>query len=152
MGSDNSLSGQVFQGVNSYRASKGKSALVRHAGLDRLAQKHCNYLVQTRGSHGLHSRSSSHMGFEGRTTVALHKYSISSVGENVASSTTKSANHIVNLWVGSKGHEHNMRGDWVCTGVATVVTPEGAVISTQLFGTDPGGSDLDHPSYLNGFR
>lgn len=152
MGSDSSLSGQVFQEVNSYRASKGKSALVRHAGLDRLAQQHCDYLVKTRGSYGLHSHNASHIGFEGRGTVARHKYSISSVGENVASSTTKSANHLVKLWIGSKGHEYNMRGDWTCTGVATAVTPEGAVISTQLFGTDPGGIDLEHSNYFNGFR
>jgi uncharacterized protein YkwD len=152
LGNDSSLSGQVLREVNSYRASKGKSALTRHTGLDRLAQQHCDYLVKTRGSYGLHGSNVSHMGFEGRATLARHKYSISSIGENVASSTTKSANHLVNLWIGSKGHEHNMRGDWTCTGIGTAVTPEGSVISTQIFGTNPGGADLDHPSYFNGFR
>lgn len=152
MGNDSSLAGQVFQEVNSYRASKGKSALVRHAGLDRLAQKHCDYLVKTRGSYGLHGKNVSHIGFESRVALARHKYSISSIGENVVSSTTKSSSHLVNLWIGSKGHEHNMRGDWTCTGVATAVTPEGTVISTQVFGTNPGDANLEHPNYFNGFR
>ncbi|MEP3212853.1 MAG: CAP domain-containing protein [Luteolibacter sp.] len=152
IGSDSSLSGQVFQGVNSYRASKGKAALVRHAGLDRLAQQHCDYLVKTRGSYGLHGSDVSHMGYEGRLAIANHKYGMSSISENVVSSSTKSASHLVNLWTGSKGHENNMSGSWSCTGVATAVTPEGTVISTQLFGTDPGVANLEHPNMFNGFR
>lgn len=149
---DSSLSGQVFEEVNSYRASKGKGALVRHAGLDRLAQKHCDYLVKTRGRYGLHGSNVSHMGFEGRAAIARHKYSISSIGENVVSSTTKTSKHLVNLWIGSKSHEYNMRNDWTCTGVATAVTAEGTVISTQIFGTNPGEGSNEHPNYFNGFR
>lgn len=152
MVNDSSLAGQVFQEVNSYRASKGKRALVRHAGLDRLAQKHCDYLVKTRGSYGLHGKNVSHMGYESRLALARHKYSISSIGENVVSSTTKSSNHLVNLWIKSKGHENNMRGSWTCTGVATAVTPEGSVISTQIFGTNPSDTSLERANHFNGFR
>lgn len=150
--SDNSLSNRIFQEVNSYRASKGKKAVARHAGLDSLAQKHCDYLMKTRGSYGLHGRNVSHVGFEGRVTLARHKYSIGSIGENVASSTTKSASHILNLWAASKNHEHTMRDDWACTGIATAITPEGSVIVTQIFGVDPSKSPNQGGNYFTGFR
>jgi uncharacterized protein YkwD len=139
-GKDAALSDRVFSEVNSYRASGGKGALQRHAGLDRLARQHCDYLVKTRGSYGLYGANVSHIGLDGRALYASKCYKINSLGENVVSSTNHSAKHLVNLWAGSKGHEHNMRSDWSCTGIATATTPDGRVISTQLFGVAPSQS------------
>lgn len=141
--SDTSLSGRVFAEVNSYRASKGKASLQRHAGLDRLAQQHCEYLVKTAGSYDLYGKNVSHIGFEGRALTARQAYNISSLGENVVSSTNHSPKHLVDVWAGSKTHEHNMRSDWHSTGIGTAVTPDGTVISTQLFGTAPSISPME---------
>lgn len=140
IGSHKSLSDQVFAEVNSYRAAKGKPALRRHSGLDRLAQQHCDHLAKTSGSYGIYGKSVSHIGFEGRALAARQVYQINSVGENVVSSSNKSAKHLVKLWAGSKGHEHNMRSDWACAGIATAVTPDGQVIATQIFGAPPSTS------------
>lgn len=137
MGSDSSLSGKVFDEVNSYRAAKGKSVLQRHSGLDRLAQQHCDYLVKTAGSYNLYGKNISHIGFEGRAMTARQAYSITSVGENVVSSSSHSAKHLIQVWSGSKTHEHNMSTDWYCTGVATAVAADGTLISTQIFGAAP---------------
>ncbi|QTN31515.1 CAP domain-containing protein [Akkermansiaceae bacterium] len=142
LGSDASLSAEVFAEVNSYRASKGKAALQRHAGLDKLAQQHCDHLAKTAGSYGIYGKDISHVGFEGRAVVARQAYKIDSLGENVVSSTTHSAKHLVKLWAGSKSHDHNMKADWAHTGIATAVTADGKVISTQLFGTNPSSSHL----------
>lgn len=135
---DSSLSGQVFQGVNAYRSQHGASALQRHAGLDRLAQEHCEYLRQHRGTFKLHGKNVSHFGFEGRALAARERYQMQNVSENVAA-----ANHpgkspapvVVNLWAGSKDHESNMRQSWTHTGVATVTDSDGMVFATQLFAT-----------------
>lgn len=140
IGSHRSLSDQVFSEVNSYRAAKGKPALRRHSGLDRLAQQHCEYLAKTSGSYGIYGKSVSHIGFEGRALAAKQAYQITSLGENVVSSSNKSAQHLVKLWAGSKGHEQNMRSDWACTGIGTAVTPDGHVISAQIFGVSPSTS------------
>jgi uncharacterized protein YkwD len=148
-GNDSSLSSKVFSEVNSYRSSKGKPALQRHAGLDRLAQQHCDYLAKTSGDYGIYGKSISHIGFEGRTLAARQNYRINSLGENVVSSTNRSPKHLVDLWAGSKGHEHNMRSDWAYTGVATAITPDGQVISTQIFGTAPSTSHMDLKNRLN---
>lgn len=135
---ESSLSGQVFQEVNSYRRKLGKSELERHSGLDRLAQEHCEYLRQHRGSFDIYGKNVSHFGFEGRALYAREAYQMQSVSENVAS-----ANHpgeaqaplLVKLWAASKGHEYNMHGDWTHTGVGSVTDSDGTVFCTQLFAT-----------------
>jgi len=131
-GNDNSLNGRIFEGVNSYRQSLGKSSLKRHAGLDSIAQKHCEYLAEHCGASGTNI---GHIGFEGRALVARFSYDIPSLGENVASSTTRTPERLISLWKSSKSHESNMRSDWVYTGVGTAFTADGMVISTQVFGT-----------------
>ncbi|MEO5913521.1 MAG: CAP domain-containing protein [Luteolibacter sp.] len=135
---DSSLSGQVFQEVNSYRRSHGASDLERHTGLDRLAQEHCEYLRTHRGQFGIYGKNVSHVGFEGRTLIARERYQMQSVSENVAA-----ANHpgkgaaatLVKLWSESKDHEYNMRSEWTHTGIGVVVDSDGMVFSTQIFAT-----------------
>ncbi len=136
-GNDRTLAGQVFHEVNSYRAMKGKSSLVRHAGLDSLAQKHCDYLSQTCGGNGLQIN---HNGFTGRALSARTSFQIGAIGENVVASSTHSANHLLNLWVSSKQHEHNMRSKWKYTGIGTIVTNDGKLISVQIFGSEESSS------------
>ena len=135
---DSSLSGQVFQEVNAYRRSHGASDLQRHAGLDRLAQEHCEYLRDHHGEFGLYGKNVSHVGFEGRTLVARERYQMQNVSENVAAAThpgNKAASILVKLWSESKDHEFNMRQEWTHTGVGVVVASDGTVYSTQIFAT-----------------
>jgi uncharacterized protein YkwD len=138
--SGSSLSDQVFAEVNSYRVSKGKRPLDRHAGLDRLAQQHCNYLAKNGAKFSLHGKYVSHIGFEGRSLAAKQAYKITTIGENVVASSNHSPKHLVELWAGSRTHEQNMRSDWSCTGVATAVNTEGMLVSTQIFGSAPNSS------------
>lgn len=128
----------MYRGVNEYRRSLGKSQLERHAGLDRLAQEHCEYLRAHRGQFGLYGKNVSHVGFEARSLIARERYQMNSVSENVVA-----ANHpgkspvpiLIQLWKASKGHEYNMKGAWTHTGVGAVVDSDGMVFSTQLFAT-----------------
>ncbi len=137
---DNSPSGRVLQEVNSYRASRGKSQLERHSGLDRLAQEHCEYLRQHRGTFSLNGKNVSHFGFEGRALIARERYHMSSVSENVAASSrcANPATTMVSLWKDSKDHHKNMLEGWTHTGMGVVVDSDGMVFATQLFAT------LDH--------
>jgi uncharacterized protein YkwD len=135
---DSSLSGQVFDAVNSYRSQRGASTLQRHAGLDRLAQEHCEYLRQHRGTFKLHGKNVSHFGFDGRALAARERYQMQNVSENVAAAHSPGKNPapvIVKLWEGSKDHESNMRDSWSHTGVGVVVDKDGMVFVTQLFAT-----------------
>ena len=136
--SDGSIAGQLYSQVNSYRQAKGASALPRHAGLDRMAQQHSEFMRQNRGKFEGASGNLSHYGFEERSLNAQRTMSMTSVGENVASCSGKSsgaADTLFGAWRGSSGHEKNMRGQWSATGIGVVVDDDGTVFATQLFGT-----------------
>ena len=135
------LSGQVFQDVNAYRRSHGAKDLQRHAGLDRLAQQHCEYLRKNRGTFDLYGKNVSHNGSEGRALVAMKSLKMLNSSENVAStmrgdSDALTAGFLVTLWQKSSDHDYAMRDPaWTHTGVGTVVDTDDRVFATQLFGT-----------------
>ncbi len=143
-----SLSGKVLDKVNDYRAQRGKGVLERHSGLDRLAQEHCDFLVKNCGGDG---RKISHSGFENRMFAASNDYKMSSIGENVVSSSDHSPQRLVELWASSKSHEQNMRSSWEYTGIATATAPDGMVVSTQIFGIRELNPSLSKRSVGPGF-
>jgi len=135
---DSSLSERVLQEVNSYRRSHGGSDLQRHAGLDRLAQQHSEYLRQHRGTFDVYGKNVSHFGFDGRALMAREAYHMENISENVAAANhpgKNSAPVLVDLWAHSKDHEFNMRSAWTYTGIGIVVDSDGTVFATQLFAT-----------------
>lgn len=135
---DSSRTGQILQEVNSYRHNHGASDLQRHAGLDRLAQEHCEYLRQHRGTFGIYGKNVSHIGFEGRTLVARERYQMANFSENVAAAASPGNNpgpSLVKMWSESKDHDYNMRSSWTHTGLGVVVDNDGMVFCTQLFAT-----------------
>lgn len=142
---DTSLTGQVCKEVNSYRLDHGASELQRHPGLDRLAQEHCEYLRQHRGSFGIYGKNVSHFGFEGRAGIIRERFQMQSSSENVAAANPvgkRAAPLLVKLWSESKGHDYNMRASWTYTGIGVVVDNDGMVFSTQIFATETPYSQL----------
>jgi uncharacterized protein YkwD len=128
----------VFQEVNAYRRSQGAKELERHAGLDRLAQQHCEYLRQHRGTFSLSGKNVSHFGFESRAFIARERFHIQHLGENVAAiqqAGPHPAPALVRLWAGSKDHRKNMLDKWTHTGVGVVMDADGMVFSTEIFAT-----------------
>src|SRR5690348_2947039 len=102
--SDGSLAGTIYAQVNSYRASKGKSQLPRHAGLDKMAREHSEYMLRNSKS-GI-----SHYGFEERALKAQRLMSMGEVSENVATCRGQGGNAasvLVEAWKKSSGHEMN---------------------------------------------
>jgi len=135
---DTSISGRVFEAVNSYRRSQGAGTLQRHAGLDRLAMKHSEYLRRNRGNFSLHGKNVSHHGFDGRALVARQNYQMMNISENVAAAYNPGASApsvLVDLWRGSKDHRKNMTESWTHSGIGVVVDSDGTVFATQLFAT-----------------
>lgn len=132
------ISNQVHSAVNQYRASKGKSPLIRHSGLDRLAADHSRYLLAHTGSFSLQGKKVSHFGFENRALAARRHYSMDTVGENVAAGqvgTTQAGSKLLTLWKNSPGHHKQLLQDWTHTGIGSATGPDGTVYCTQLFAT-----------------
>ena len=137
-GRDSTLAGGILRGVNEYRRSNGLSTLSRHTGLDRLAQQHAEYMMNNRGSFGLHGKNVTHYGFEGRVLAAQRLCNMETIGENVIAGTQVAGDipsALVKGWVSSSGHRKNMTDDWSATGIGVAVDKDGAVFATQLFGT-----------------
>jgi len=136
---DGSIAGNIHAQVNSYRQSKGKPALPRHAGLDRMAQQHSEFMRRNRGKFGGASGSLTHYGFEERALNAQRTMSMSNVAENVATCTGSygsAANTLFGAWKGSSSHDKNIRGQWNATGIGVVVDSDGTVFATQLFASE----------------
>lgn len=153
MKSDSSVTGRLFQEVNEYRASKGKQAVQRHPGLDKLAQQHSEYLRAHRGTFSLSGRNVSHIGFEGRTLYARERYEMANVSENVAAATrpgNNSPHQLLSLWQGSNDHNKNMLDDWTYSGIGVAVDEDGTVFATQLFG-NTGMSQMTMRNRFNQF-
>ena len=137
---ESSLSQELFQRVNSYRSSRGAAPLTRHSGLDRLAQDHCEYLRQHRGTFSLYGKNVSHLGFETRARIASLYYHMDACSENVAftmsrPTETQTVTALVSLWQHSENHEYAMsQKTWTDTGIGIVVDRDGAVFATQIFG------------------
>ncbi|QJE94825.1 CAP domain-containing protein [Luteolibacter luteus] len=147
--SDGSLVGNIYSQVNSFRASNGRSELKRHAGLDRMAQQHCEFMRQNRGKFG--KSNLTHYGFEERAMAAQRMMKMSNVGENIGTcsgSAGNSAAVLVNAWKNSSGHMKNMKGSWNATGIGAVVDSDGTVFATQIFASE----DHSHMSLTNRMR
>ncbi|WP_367873514.1 CAP domain-containing protein [Luteolibacter sp. Populi] len=142
--SDGSVAGTIHAQVNDYRSAVGRTALPRHAGLDKMAREHSEYMLQNRnkarvdGTTGL-----THFGFEERSLKAQRVMSMAEVGENIATCHGQGKNAagvMVNAWKNSSGHVENMRAKWSVTGIGVAVAPDGTVFATQLFANE----DLSH--------
>jgi len=150
---ESSLSSNLFSEVNAYRNSVGAKSLVRHPGLDRLAQEHCEFLRKNRGKFEVYGPNVSHFGFEGRALAARQAYNMENLGENVISSHRTGANTakgLVKSWANSRNHEYNMRSSWSCSGIGVVVDTDGTIFATQIFGT-PNNSQMAFVNRLNQF-
>lgn len=150
---DKSIAARLFDAVNDYRLSQGAQPVQRHAGLDRLAQQHCEYMRLHRGTFSLYGKNVSHYGFDGRAVAAREAYQMSSVSENVAAANYPGSNSsavIVELWKQSNDHHKNMVDDWTCSGMGVVVDSDGMVFATQIFATRS-NSQMTMRERLNSF-
>jgi len=130
-----SVTQRLESSLNRYRTSIGKSAIPRHAGLDRMAREHCAFMARNRGKFSLGSENISHFGFESRALVAQQRFGMDSVAENVAGGVIKGdiPARLVSAWTASKSHSYNLRQDWDYTGIGVYVADDGMVYATQVF-------------------
>jgi uncharacterized protein YkwD len=137
---DGSLAGTIHAQVNSFRSSVGRKQVSRHAGLDKMAQQHSEFMRMNRGKFGSGSAGSlTHYGFEERALKAQRMMSMSEVGENIATCSRQGSNAVpvlVNAWKNSSAHMKNMKGDWDVTGIGVSVDSDGTVFATQIFANE----------------
>jgi uncharacterized protein YkwD len=132
------LTSRLCSELNAYRTSQGLPPLPRHAGLDKLAQQHSEFMRQNRGKFSGGSGNVSHFGFEERSLFAQRQLGMGNVAENVASVTQvgdKADHWISQTWIKSEGHRFNLVQKWDVTGIGVAMDKDGTVFATQIFAT-----------------
>mgnify|MGYP001183679220 CR=1 FL=1 len=121
---DNSSADAVFRDVNRYRTSLGKAPLVRHPGLDALAQRHSESMMRN-------GKTPNHQGFSDRVAAARSAYHFSSMHENTA--TGPRGTSFTRVWAASRAHAPAMRAKWTYTGIGLATGKDGYLYATQIF-------------------
>jgi uncharacterized protein YkwD len=137
--SEERLAAEIHKEVNRYRVSQGLSPLKEHRGLTKLANKHSNFMRNNAGKFEIEGRLITHYGIDGRRVLARKKYDIDSIGENVIASRNMGqgmglAKTMVQGWISSPNHKHNLDSKWSNSGLAVCFDDNGRTFVTHLFG------------------
>ena len=123
---DNSFENQILQYINEYRLSKNLPALQMNAVISSEAVKHSANMASGKTAFG-------HGGFDGRvSSLSKQLTNPRKFAENVAYGHL-GAKEVVNVWLNSPGHRHNIEGPYSLTGIGTVKKDDGTIFFTQLF-------------------
>ena len=117
---------QILQYINDYRQQKNLVPLQMNAVISAQAVRHSADMASGKSPFG-------HDGFDGRVTAISHQLAASrKFAENVAYGHL-SAREVVDLWLNSPGHRHNIEGAYTVTGIGIATKNDGTIFFTQIF-------------------
>jgi uncharacterized protein YkwD len=117
---------EVFTTINQYRISKGLAPLKWISRIATTAEKHSSDMALRKTGFG-------HEGFEKRFELLKNKLGKLIAGaENVAYGNV-STQEIIQDWINSPDHKHNIEGDYNCTGIGVARSKDGLIFYTQIF-------------------
>lgn len=123
---DNAMVNDIVRYVNQYRIQHGLSPLSLNTVLSKAAAQHSLDMAQHKVSFG-------HDGFEQRMTYARQHIANGQGGAENVAYNYKTAKIVVDGWINSSGHRHNILGHYDLTGVGIVRDKLGKPYFTQLF-------------------
>lgn len=115
---------EVLNLVNNYRASKGLNTLGKLDIISTVSEGHDNYMIAI--------GQISHNNFADRHQALVNGAGAKTVSENLAYNFT-SPQGVVNAWIASEGHRHNMEGDFTHFGIAIRENSQGKKYYTNIF-------------------
>ncbi len=118
----------IFNKINAYRQSQGKSKLVLDQRISKEAEKHSKTMANI--------RKISHDGFSTRcSNIQSQMSGTRGFAENVAMNMERNnpGQKAVSQWIGSSGHRTNMLGNYTKTGIAVSKSRTGEYYFTQIF-------------------
>lgn len=121
---------RVYGLVNQERTRAGKSVLLGHGGLNRLAQRHSDHM-------GSMSQGANHLGSQNRAHYADLKYNIDNLSEmtfEAPSGSGDPAAAAVAAWKRSSQHRRHMLQSWSLTGIGVKEASNGSTYVTICMG------------------
>ncbi|KAE9326146.1 hypothetical protein PF008_g16719 [Phytophthora fragariae] len=128
--------GLMLERVNLERAVQGLPALCANSKLQASAQRHSDDQAA--------NDFMDHVGSDGSTMsqrVSDAGYDWRGVAENVAAGQVD-VTEVMDAWMNSEGHRHNILGDYTMLGAAYAYTPDG--LYRHFWTQDFGRSDTEH--------
>lgn len=124
--SDTDIQNAILAHINEYRVEHGMNALKMDSRISKEARQHSLDMANHKVPFG-------HTYFHTRVK-RLHTqiHNSNAAAENVAYNY-KSAQDVVNNWLKSPGHKHNIRGNYNLTGIGVVRDKQGKIYFTQIF-------------------
>ena len=120
------MEADVLTLINKYRRSKGLAIFKSNEIVAEEARKHSFNMATGKVGFG-------HDGFSTRSKTLTTKIpGTIGVAENVAFGQ-QSAQEVVNDWIKSTGHRHNIEGNYQQTGIGIVADNQGVLYYTQMF-------------------
>lgn len=116
----------ILRQVNAYRIKQGLAPLRSNAVVQREAHRHSLEMARHKVSFG-------HDGFQGRMSRIYHALPRASGGAENVAYRYPSATVVVQGWIHSPGHRHNLLGAYDLTGIAIVPDAKGHLYFTQMF-------------------
>ncbi|TXE19565.1 CAP domain-containing protein [Psychroserpens burtonensis] len=115
---------EILELINAHRINVGLEALNNHETIKAVAYTHTGYMVEV--------NNVSHDNFYQRKNSLMDNTNASKVSENVAYAYS-SAQSVVNAWLNSEGHKHNIEGDYTDFDISAEQNAEGKWYFTNIF-------------------
>jgi uncharacterized protein YkwD len=115
---------EILELINAHRINVGLEALNNHEIIKAVAFTHTGYMVE--------ANNVSHDNFYQRKNSLMDNTNASKVSENVAYAYS-SAQSVVNAWLNSEGHKHNIEGDYTDFDISAEQNAEGKWYFTNIF-------------------
>ena len=115
---------EILELINAHRISEGLTPLNNHGVIKAVAYTHTDYMVEV--------NNVSHDNFYQRKNSLIDNTSATKVSENVAYAYS-SAQSVVNAWLNSEGHRHNIEGDFTDFDISAEQNAEGKWYFTNIF-------------------
>ena len=115
---------EILELINAHRINEGLTPLNNHGIIKAVAYTHTDYMVEV--------DNVSHDNFFQRKNSLIDNTNASKVSENVAYAYS-SAQSVVNAWLNSEGHRHNIEGDYTDFDISAEQNEDGKWYFTNIF-------------------
>lgn len=120
------MADEILEYINEYRRKKGLPILTMNAVVNEQAQTHSENMAAHRTSFG-------HNGFQRRMkNISSQVSGVRATAENVAYGNMN-AKQVVQSWLESGNHRHNIEGPYTITGIGVATDRRGGLYFTQIF-------------------
>lgn len=117
---------QIFNLINDYRISQGRSPLTWNETIQIQARDHSENMADGSVAFG-------HGGFQARVDAIRLVLGGVAFAENVAMNFSTDPQSVVNQWVASTGHRNNILGPYSLSGLSAKQASNGAWYYAQIF-------------------